>query len=187
MEQKHPCRARPCNHFSQPSQHLVAVLGWIDGTAVTSISLVGRGRIEGKDADIGCLQGLRHCNGPLKMVQVLVERAIDGNFPDGRANGGNADTVRVQRFLDPGYLLIGEIQYIRIPGTAQVQEVDVLGLDPRVPRRGPRLAPPDQRLDPLQFRAIHLPGRLVRHERLDARLDRGQPARATARCAQRAC
>ena len=129
VEQKHPCRARPCNHFSQPSQHLVAVLGWIDSTAVTSISLVGRGRIEGKDADVGCLQGLRHCYGPLEMVQVLVERAIDGNLPDGRANGGNADTVRVQRFLDPGYLLIGKIQYICIPDSAQVQEVDVLAAE----------------------------------------------------------
>src|SRR5437660_1073117 len=72
MEQKYPCRARSCNHFSQPSQYLVAVLGWIDGTAVTSIPLVGRRRIEGKDANIGCLQSLRHCYGPLKKVQVLV-------------------------------------------------------------------------------------------------------------------
>src|SRR5207248_11288328 len=59
----------------------------------------------------------------------LVERAIDGNLPDGRANGGNAHTMRIQRFLDPGYLLIGEIQYIRIPDTAQVQEVDLLAAE----------------------------------------------------------
>src|SRR5256885_1374480 len=129
VEQNHTCRAGPCGHFTQPSQHLVAVLGWIDSITVIAAPLVGSGRIEGKDANIGCLQGLRHRYGPLKMVQVLVERAIDGNLPDWRANGGNADTVRVQRFLDPGYLLIGEIQYIRIPGTAQVQEVDVLAAE----------------------------------------------------------
>src|SRR5437868_2803286 len=124
VEQDHGRSARPCGHFTQPSQHLVAVLGWIDSTAVTC-----RGRIEGEDANIGRLQGLRYCNGPLEKVQVLVERTIDGNLPDGRANGGNADTVRVQRFLDPGYLLIGEIQYIRIPDTAQVQEVDLLAAE----------------------------------------------------------
>src|SRR5438270_13007249 len=68
VEQKHPCRTRPCNHFSQPSQHLVAVLGWIEGTAVTSMPLEDRGRIEGKDANAGRLQGLRQCNGALETV-----------------------------------------------------------------------------------------------------------------------
>src|SRR6266849_5993606 len=132
MEQDHARRARPCNHFTQSSQHLVAILTrdksgcYIDSTAVIAALFEVCGRIEGKDANIGRLQGVRQRNGPLETVEVLVERAIDGNLPDGRANGSNADTVRIQRFLDPGYLLIGEIQHIRIPDATQVQEVDVL-------------------------------------------------------------
>src|SRR6266487_92031 len=125
MEQDHARRARPCSHFTQPSQHLVAVLGWVDGTTVISL-LLSCGRIEGKDANIGRLQGMRQRNGPLETVEVLIERAIDGHLPDGRANGSNADTVRIQRFLGPGYLRIGEIQHIRILDAAQVQEVDLL-------------------------------------------------------------
>src|SRR5947209_1739577 len=80
---------------------------------------------------VGRLHAVRHCNGPLEKVQVLVERTIDGNLPDGRANGGNANAVRVQRLLDPGHLLIAEIQYIRIPDAAQVQEANFLAAEYR--------------------------------------------------------
>src|SRR5712692_11380781 len=34
MEQDYARRARPCSHFTQSSQHLVAVISWIDSTAV---------------------------------------------------------------------------------------------------------------------------------------------------------
>src|SRR2546426_9172610 len=39
MEQNHVCCTRPCSHFTQPSQHFVAVLSWIDSLAVISLSL----------------------------------------------------------------------------------------------------------------------------------------------------
>src|SRR5258708_1606441 len=87
---------------------------------------IGIGRLSNLNEVGGIKNGLKVC-----IVAALqqIDTAIDGNLPDGRANGSNADTVRAQRFIDPGYLLIGEIQYIRIPGTAQVQEVDLLAAE----------------------------------------------------------
>src|SRR5438477_132805 len=36
MQQHYTCRPRPCRHFTQPSEHLVAILSWIGGTTVSS-------------------------------------------------------------------------------------------------------------------------------------------------------
>src|SRR2546430_17658605 len=103
MEQNHTCCPRSRGHFTQPSQHLVAVLGWIDSPAFTCLLFRSRW-VEGEDANRGRLEGVRHRNGPLEAVEMLVERAIDGNLSNRRAYCGDADPVRIQHLLDSDYL-----------------------------------------------------------------------------------
>src|SRR5437870_10763286 len=78
VEQDHGRSARSCGHFTQPSQHLVAILGWIDGTAVAC-----RGRIEGEDTNIGRLQGFATVMARSKRCRCSLNELSMGTFPMG--------------------------------------------------------------------------------------------------------
>ena len=86
------------------------------------------GHVEAENADVRRAVPLGQVQSDLKPSQVRLERVNDRDLADRRADGAQAEASRLQERLEVGVIGFVQIQDVRAPDRAELDELDPIRL-----------------------------------------------------------
>src|SRR5437868_5344326 len=82
------------------------------------------GRVVAEDANVRRAEDLAQLDGPLEALQVRLERLVDANLADRRADGAEPEAVLVEQRLEFPHLEVGQVEDVRLEDRPQLDVLD---------------------------------------------------------------
>ena len=89
------------------------------------------GRVVAEDADVARAEHAAQLDRSLELVEVRLERLIDRDLADRRADCGETEALAVEQLLEFLDLLVGQREDVRLVNRAKLDESDAAGFQHR--------------------------------------------------------